>query len=121
MEYFSDKGKQFIKDYVDNCKGDIEKAAKDLGLSTSKIKWAIKTLHEKNLESYAIGKLPRASRQMWDNKDPKISKAREQYEAGEVEIVSGYTEDTVTLYAIPRKVKDTKRRPYFSLILKEYE
>ncbi|WP_034830424.1 hypothetical protein [Inquilinus limosus] len=43
-----------------------------------------------------------------------IQAAKDEYDAGLVEIVTGRSGSTLTLYRIPRKHQDKKRIPYFS-------
>lgn len=50
----------------------------------------------------------------WDNKDPKIKKAREDYNNGLVEIVTGRDGLVMNLYAIPRETQG-KTRTYFEV------
>jgi len=47
-------------------------------------------------------------------KSKEIAKAKQAYDRGEVEIVTGREGDTLMLYCIPRREIDKKRRPYFS-------
>lgn len=51
----------------------------------------------------------------WDNNDPTIKNAREAYDRGELEMCQGRDGFTINLYAIPRKVRDTRpNRVYFA-------
>ena len=51
----------------------------------------------------------------WDNSNPTIKAAREAYDRGELEMCQGRDGFTINLYAIPRKVRDTRQnRVYFA-------
>lgn len=55
----------------------------------------------------------------WDNENPLIKKAREDYDAGKIEMCTGRDGLNLLLYAIPRKMIDTTRKPYFSAVEEE--
>ena len=54
----------------------------------------------------------------WDNNNPDIKKARENYENGTHEMCTGRDGMNLILYSIPRKQK-TYRKPYFSAMEEE--
>ena len=49
----------------------------------------------------------------WDNLDPKVAKARKDYEAGAIEMATGRDGSWLILYAIPRRRK-APRPGYFT-------
>ena len=64
------------------------------------------------LQSYLIAR--KLVRESWDNSDPKIAKARADYEEGVVEMTTGRDGGYSLLYAIPRRHKQP-RPNYFTL------
>ncbi len=55
----------------------------------------------------------------WDNSDPKIIQAREDYDAGKIEMATGRDGFFMLLYAIPRKTP-ADRPLYFSAPPEEF-
>jgi len=50
----------------------------------------------------------------WNNEDPKIKKARGDYNSGLIDMVTGRDGMNLILYAIPRRVKED-RKPWFTV------
>ncbi len=58
------------------------------------------------LVPYIVAIRDKEKEPLWDNTLPRIVKARELYEEGYVELITGYDSGNVILYAIPRKDRD---------------
>lgn len=65
------------------------------------------------LQQYFVARRDIYKEGKWNNKDPKIQKAREDYDAGIAEMVTARDGFFFILYSIPRKTKDLPRN-YFS-------
>ena len=124
MQFFSDEQKKLVNDTLRENKGDIAKTANQLGLSEAQVNWvdmivnnkfvAVKGKGRPELQPYIIAIRDKNFEPFWDNSNPKIKKARELYDEGRVEIVTGVDGDNIILYAIPRRYQDLDREPYFS-------
>lgn len=62
------------------------------------------------LQQFAVGR--KLASTPWDNEDPAIAKAREDYEAGTHDMINGRDGAWIILYSIPQK-KVTPRPNYF--------
>lgn len=71
-------------------------------------------LGPENLKQYLIATREADDPNGWNNADPKIQRARELYDSGEVELATGRDGMKLNLYAIPRKVRHITRN-YFTL------
>ena len=71
-------------------------------------------LGPKHLQQYIIARRHVDDQDGWNNKDPKIVYAREAYNRGEVELMTGRDGNILNLYLIPRVTKGIKRN-YFDL------
>lgn len=52
----------------------------------------------------------------WDNLDPKIEKARKDYDDGKIEMMTGRDGDTMILYGFPKKVRQPREYFYASSV-----
>ena len=50
----------------------------------------------------------------WDNEAPKLSKARQDYDDGKIEMCTGRDGLNLIIYAFPKKKPSMENRPYFS-------
>lgn len=70
-------------------------------------------LGPKNMQQYIIARRHVDDENGWNNKDPKIVYAREAYNRGEGEIITGRDGNILNMYFIPRVTKAQKRN-YFT-------
>lgn len=125
MQYFSEEQKQLVLDTLRENKGDIQSTARQLGMSESQVNWVDVIVNGKltyiegkgraELQPYIVAIRDKRFEPLWDNDNPKISKARDLYDEGKVEIVTGNDGNNVILYAIPRRFPELDRVPYFPL------
>lgn len=83
-------------------------------LNTSFYDLRIATAAKPELRQYAIAS--RHAEKPWDNTDPKIQRARQRYDFGDSELVTGRNGMIQVLYEIPRKNPASDRSPYFARI-----
>lgn len=125
MQFFSEEQKQLVLDTLRSNKGDVTRTAHQLGMSEAQIGWVdviangkLKYIEGKGraeLQPYIIAIRDKRYEPLWDNSNPKIAKARDLYDEGKVEIVTGTDGFNVILYAIPRRYPELDRQPYFPL------
>lgn len=72
-------------------------------------------LGPKSMKKYIIARRHVDDVNGWDNTDPKIIYAREAYDKGEVEIMTGRDGNILNMYLIPRVSKTTKREHFVTL------
>lgn len=128
LEEYKDELKNKIISALAEFNGSYRKVSEKLGNVSNDIIRNVDIIHNKRynyteegmgkpeLRRYLVGRRNRFYTPEWNNKDPKIAKARQLYDDGKVEIVQALDGFHVLLYAIPRRVVDTKRKPYFSYI-----
>ena len=102
---------------------DPEKVAKALEVSLKTVKYVLKVQEYLDkgeghgpslLKPYLVA--VKNADEPWDNNLPELAQAREEYDAGKVELCQKKVDDLILLYAIPRRRKTT-RKPYFKEIL----
>lgn len=129
MEFFSEEQKQLVVDTLKNNKGDVQQTARHLGFSEAQVRWVDVIVNKKydlsvvgkgrpELHPYIVAIRDKNFEPVWDNENPKIAKARDLYDEGVIEMVTGQDGNNVILYAIPRRFKDT-RPVYFAHIEEE--
>lgn len=129
MQFISDETKQLVIDTLRNNKGDERLTAHQLGLSEAQVRWVDMIVHQKfdqavkgkgrpELQPYIVAIRDKNFEPVWDNTNPKIQKARDLYDEGVVEVMTGVDGDNIILYAIPRRFKD-ERPVYFAHIEEE--
>lgn len=107
-------------------------AAKESGISAHLIKcvdvkhnrkfgYTDEGLGRKELQKYLVGCLTIGIGEAWDNKDPKIKKARDDYDAGLSIVCTGRDGMNLLLYSIPRKKPIKNFEPYFEILEEEEE
>lgn len=108
-----------------DCKGDYVQAAKKLSISVDTISWVDMVENKRfnyteagrgrpELWKYIVAIRSVFETLGWRNNDKAIIKAREDYDAGKVELCTGRDGENLILYAIPRKVIAKGRKPYFN-------
>lgn len=111
-------------------KNNVDRTAYQLGMTPGQVRFIDMVENGKfnytpegrgrpELQPYIVGIRDRDSSSTWDNADPKIAKAREYYDQGLIEMVTGIDGMNLILYAIPRQFPDADRSPYFSEIEEE--
>lgn len=126
MQTFTEDQKALVAGHLLIEGGDLRKVAKKVDMSVIEVQtinMIVNKLHNytpegngrTELQPYLIGKLDlNQAETKWDNKDPKIARARELYDLGHVEICQARDGMNMLLYAIPRKERDKFRYPYFA-------
>ena len=71
------------------------------------------THHRPDLEPHLIATRAIGSEWPWTD---AIERARHDHEAGKVDMATGRHGDHEYLYAIPRRVREANRRPWFSRV-----
>lgn len=125
MQFFSEEQKQLVIDTLRENKGDISRTAHQLGMSEAQISWVDVIVNKKltyiegkgraELQPYIVAIRDKRFEPLWDNTNPKIAKARDLYDEGKVEMVTGVDGNNIILYAIPRRYPELDREPYFPL------
>lgn len=72
-------------------------------------------LGPKNMRQYIIARRHVDDPNGWNNEDPKIIYAREAYDKGEVELMTGRDGNILNMYLIPRVTKTNKREHFITL------
>lgn len=125
MQFFSEQMKSLVVDTLRDNKGDERLTAHQLGLTEAQVRWVDAIVNKKydlavvgkgrpELQPYIVAIRDRNFEPAWDNTNPKIQKARELYDEGHVEMMTGTDGSNVILYAIPRRQQDV-RPIYFAL------
>lgn len=105
--------------------GDYIAAAKTLAVPSHLVSWVDITENRKfnhtaegrgpkHLHKYIVAIRSLYTHEGWDNNDPAIKKARKDYDDGLVEMATGRDGTFIILYSIPLRVRDRRRKPYFS-------
>lgn len=116
--------KELILRAIKDFNGSYEKVAKATTTSIKIIEYIDVTENKKynftkegkgrmNLRKYIVAVRSLFDDYEWNNKDPKIAKARSDYEAGTHEMCTARDGMNLILYSIPRK-KPVQRKPYFT-------
>jgi len=113
-----DKALKLLNEY----KGNYEKVAKDLHVKAYLVR-ELDIAHHKRYNYTPEGRGPvklqpfivaiSKAGTAWDNDEPNIAKARDDYDAGLTEMTTGRDGLNLILYSIPRKKPINNRRPYF--------
>lgn len=130
MQFFSEETKQLVIDTLRDNKGDERLTAHQLGLTEAQVRWVDVIVNKKfdvsivgkgrpELQPYIVAIRDKNFEPVWDNTNPKIQKARDLYDEGKVEVLTGVDGDNVILYAIPRRFPDEDRGVYFAHIEEE--
>lgn len=117
-----DKKKAILQALIDH-NGSYEKAGKATNTSQRLVQWVDVTENRKfnytpigrgrpELQKFIVGVRDLSEFEGWNNEDPKIKKARDDYDAGTHEMCSTRDGMNLLLYSIPRKIK-AERKPYF--------
>ena len=124
MQFFSDQQKQLVMDTLRKNRGDVAKTASQIGITPNQVNWVNTIMTKKSkyiegkgnpaLHPYIVAIRDNNVEPMWNNEaNPKIMKARELYDEGLIELVTGRDKDNFILYAIPRRTPEPDRYPYF--------
>lgn len=123
MKNYTEAERRQIVQTLNECKGNYEIAARKLGINPSVVRWADVVVNKKfnatqdgrgrpELRAYIVAIRDIDATPTWDNSDPKIAKARQDYDDGKIEMVTGRDGMNLILYAIPRREVEV-RKPYF--------
>jgi len=119
---------QRVMALLEEHRGDYNQVAKDTHIKAEEIRKIDIRLNKKfnftpsgdgrnDLKKYMIAKT--RTHQEWDNTDPKIKKARQDFDDGKIEMCTGRDGLYLILYAIPRKVVKMNNKPYFTELEQE--
>lgn len=127
---FSDDIKTRVLTALEFNEGNIEKTAHQLGMSTAQVRridvngnqrrnWTPEGRGKKELYPYIVAVRDCEETSSWDNNDPKIMKAREDYDMGLTNMFTAIDGMNIILYSVPLNQPDPSRPTYFSNIQKE--